>query len=114
MIGGKKQDGSWKIDSRFNLDELNRRIDRIARYKDRIHLSCKDAIEFLSAHRFAKKCLTYLDPPYYQAGRRLYLNAYKPNDHLSLSEYIQKLKSSWIISYDDVPEILSLYKGFRI
>lgn len=113
IIGGAKQRGRWKIDARFNRLELRRRIERIGSFRDRIHLSCEDAIEFLSKRRFKSTSLIYLDPPYYRAGRRLYLNAYKPNDHAAVSEYILGLKSHWIVSYDDVPEIQELYKNIR-
>ncbi len=113
MIGGRKQDGPWKIDARFNRSELRRRIERISSFRDRIHLSCEDAIQFLRNHKFPRKSLIYLDPPYYRAGRRLYLNAYKPDDHAAVSEYILGLRSPWIVSYDDVPEIRGLYKNVR-
>lgn len=113
MIGGRKQGGQWKIDARFNRSELRTRIERIGSFRNRIHLSCEDAIEFLRSRRFKSTSLIYLDPPYYRTGRRLYLNAYKPGNHAALSEYILGLKSHWIVSYDDVPEIQELYKNVR-
>ncbi len=113
MIGGKEQSGMWKIDARFNLIELRHRIERIDSFRGRIHLSCEDAIKFLRNNKFTKRSLIYLDPPYYRAGRRLYLNAYKPGDHAGISKYILRLKSHWIVSYDDVPEIQELYNNVR-
>jgi len=113
MIGGRKQCGRWKIDARFNRSELRRRIERIGNFGDRIHISCEDAIEFLRNHNFAETNLIYLDPPYYRSGRRLYLNAYTPNDHAAVSEYILRLRCPWIVSYDDVPEIRGLYTNVR-
>jgi len=113
MIGGREQRGPWKLDARFNRMDLRRRIERIGKFGSRIHLYCEDAIEFLRKRRFSSKYLIYLDPPYYNAGRRLYLNAYKPDDHAAVSEYIQDLRSPWIVSYDNVPEIRKLYKNVR-
>jgi DNA adenine methylase len=113
MIGGRKQRGPWKIDARFNRRDLRRRIERISIFKDRIHLSCADAIEFLRSHRFSKRSLIYLDPPYYRPSGHLYLSGYKPRDHIAVSEYIRELRSPWIISYDDVPEIRGLYKNVK-
>jgi DNA adenine methylase len=113
MIGGKKQGGPWKMDARFNRLELRRRIERIGVYRNRIHLSCQDAMEFLHDHRFTRTSLIYFDPPYYRAGRCLYFNAYKPEDHAAVSEYILGLKSPWIVSYDDVPQIQALYNKVR-
>ena len=46
VIGGKKQAGKWKLDCRFAKDELIRRIRRISRYRNRIHLYRQDAIDF--------------------------------------------------------------------
>ena len=113
MIGGRKQSGTWKINARFNRLELRRRIERISSLKTRIHLTCEDAEEFLRGHRFTKTSLIYLDPPYYRAGMRLYLNSYKPSDHAAVSKCILRLKSPWIVSYDDVPEIRGLYKNVK-
>src|ERR1700722_10504273 len=47
VIGGLSQDGPYKIDCRFNREDLTRRIRRVAKYRGRIHLSNMDAIEFM-------------------------------------------------------------------
>ena len=113
MIGGRKQKGPYRIDARFNRPELRRRIERIGCFRDRINLSCEDGMEFLSKNRYTNKCLVYLDPPYYRSGKRLYLNAYCPEDHADVSDTVLKLSCPWIVSYDDVPEIRDLYKSVR-
>jgi DNA adenine methylase len=113
MIGGKEQKGDWKIDARFNRSELIRRIRRIAKYKRKIHLSRKDAVKFLTKATFSKNCLVYLDPPYFHAGRELYLNAYEPKDHKKVRDCTERLRRPWIISYDDVLEIRKLYAAHR-
>ena len=46
VIGGYDQTGNYKIDARFNKDDLIKRIQRIADYADRIHLSNEDAAKF--------------------------------------------------------------------
>jgi DNA adenine methylase len=113
MIGGKAQTGPWKIDARFNASELQRRIERIGKFKNRIHLYKEDAIAFLKTRRWPKRTLKYLDPPYYGAGKRLYLNSYVPRDHAEVSRYITRLESPWIVSYDDVLHIRRLYREVR-
>ncbi len=100
MIGGREQRGTWKLDARFNRLELQRRIERIGKFRNRIHLSCQDAIKFLDSHKFSRTSLIYLDPPYYKAGMRLYLNAYKPGDHAAVSEFAKGLELPWIVSYE--------------
>jgi len=113
MIGGKEQRGAWRIDARFNITELQRRIKRIGEFKNRIHLYREDAIVFLKGQRWPKRTLKYLDPPYFGAGNRLYLNSYNARDHLGVSKYIMRLESPWIVSYDDVAQIRKLYCEVR-
>ncbi|CBE67512.1 MAG: DNA adenine methylase [Candidatus Methylomirabilis oxygeniifera] len=113
MIGGKAQEGTWKLDARFNKPELLRRIKRIGSYKKRVHLSQLDAIDFLNHTKPSRDSLVYLDPPYYNAGAKLYLNAYGPGDHAAVRNAVRQLDAPWIISYDDVPEIRTLYRPVR-
>ena len=73
-IGGYDQRGEWKLDARFNRDDLVARIRRIASYRDRIKVMRLNARELLrKLPRSHKRLLVYLDPPYYEKGRRLYL-----------------------------------------
>lgn len=116
VIGGKKQNGTWKLDARYNKQNLISRIHRIARYESRIHLYNLDAVDLLNqlVPRLPKSTLIYLDPPYYVKGRYLlYTNFYKTTDHEIVANCIKSIKNPWIVSYDNVPEILDLYKGFR-
>lgn len=109
-IGGLEQTGIWKIDARFNKDELISRIEKISYFRDRIKVYNLDAIDVLRMLSQTHNCLFYLDPPYYVGGRKLYLNYYKHEDHVILSRYIQnELNSPWVLSYDNVPEIGELY-----
>jgi DNA adenine methylase len=115
-IGGKNQRGKWKIDARYNPAELERRIRKIAAYRDRIALSNLDAIDFLDqvkALPTKAKPFVYLDPPYYAKGQRLYLNYYEPEDHRRLAVYVKKASFPWVMSYDNVPEVRKLYGGLR-
>lgn len=115
-IGGKNQSGKWKLDARYMKDDLIKRITLIARYKKRISLFNMDAIEFLLRimPSLPHKSLIYLDPPYYIKGKGLYENYYKHEDHLQISEFIRRIiNQKWIISYDNVPQILEFYKTYR-
>lgn len=113
MIGGKAQCGDWRLDARFNRSELRRRVRRIAANGDRIHLSNRDAGDFVREHIPSRNKLMYLDPPYYRAGQRLYLNAYRPEDHAQVRDKVLELRCNWVVSYDDVPEIRDLYIAQR-
>lgn len=115
MIGGTKQTGNWKIDARFNREELARRIRKIALFKDRIELSKLDALKFLdhigADTASAARTFVYLDPPYYKKGSQLYLNFYEPEDHARVASVLLKERRFlWAMSYDNVPEIRKLYR----
>ncbi len=112
VIGGKHQNGQWKIDARYNKQNLISRISRIAQMKDFIHLYNLDAVDFLCLcdSQLPSKSFIYLDPPYFVKGQELYLNFYDEGNHRQLSEYVLgSLSRPWMVSYDDVPEIKALY-----
>jgi Site-specific DNA methylase len=117
IIGGRDQTGPWKIDARYNAKELVRRIDAIARMRDRIKLTRQDALKFLKAgiSRWPKETLIYLDPPYYVKGRDLYYDFYEHKDHKRIADFINgsAIQQKWIVSYDNVEPIRELYLSSR-
>ena len=114
IIGGRNQTGPWKIDARFNREELIFRIESIAKMRDRIRLTRMNALKFLAskAEDWSDKTLIYLDPPYYEKGRDLYYDFYKTEDHKKIQLLLTKTlaKKRWIVSYDNVAPIRELYK----
>jgi DNA adenine methylase len=116
IIGGKKQDGPWKIDARFNKKELVERILKIAQYRSRVTLYNLDAEQLLSRldRVLPGRSLIYLDPPYYVKGAGLYEDHYEHADHQRVAALVQNdLRHHWIVSYDNRPEIRKLYSGRR-
>jgi DNA adenine methylase len=115
IIGGRDQTGPWKIDARFNRDELIYRIESIAKMKRRINLTRMDALDFLmtGVGEWPAKTLIYLDPPYYVKGRDLYYDFYQHDDHEALSRFVvgKLVRQRWIVSYDNTSTIRRLYKG---
>lgn len=114
VIGGRGQTGKWKIDARFNKPDLISRIEKIASLRDRIELTNLDAIKFIeiNAKRLENKTLLYIDPPYFDKGRFLYYDAYRPKDHAIVAESVSKLEGlNWVVSYDDVRPIHDLYSA---
>jgi len=116
VIGGLNQNSEYKIDCRFNKSDLIRKIQRIGSRRDQIQLSNLDAAEFLSRiiPTTHKNTLVNLDPPYYGKGRDLYTNFYQPSDHALLAKAVAKIKRRWIVTYDDVPEIRTLYAKYPV
>jgi len=115
IIGGLEQKGKWKINSRYNKKDLIEKIRKIASYRDKIKLYNQDAIKFLknTSKKLPEKTLIYLDPPYYVKGKDLYMNHYGPKDHKEVAIGIKKVKQNWVITYDNVPPIEQLYKGYK-
>ena len=114
-IGGRHQKGDWGIDARFNREGLVKKIERIARYRSRLHVSQLDAEEFLSnvVAPATRATLTYLDPPYYVKGQCLYANHYEPADHRRLADVLRcGTVTYWIVSYDNVAAVRRLYRRF--
>jgi len=115
IIGGRAQTGAWKIDARYNAEELIGRIQSIAKMRSRISLTKQDALKFLTTgvKRWRKDTLIYLDPPYYEKGRDLYYDFYNHEDHAKVAAFVKASisKQSWIVSYDNAAPIKSLYRG---
>jgi len=116
VIGGKNQDGNFKIDARFRKDELIRRIELIADHRSRISLYRLDAVELLNqvVPRLPDNTLIYLDPPYYIKGGDLYEHHYKHDDHAAVAAAAALIRQHCMVSYDDVPQIRELYQNFQL
>jgi DNA adenine methylase len=114
IIGGEDQTGEWAIDARYNKMALIKRIERIARYRERISLTQLDARAFLVrvVRKLPEQSLTYLDPPYFVKGQRLYANYYRPEDHANIAKSLASTNRHWIVSYDNAPEIQVLYGDY--
>lgn len=114
VIGGKNQDGAWKLGARFNKTDLIARIDRVARYHSDIQLYNLDAVNFITdiLPTLPSKSLVYLDPPYYVKGKGLYQNHYLHDDHMVIANKVKnEIVLPWIVSYDHAPEITKMYEG---
>ena len=111
VIGGLQQTGAYKVDARFNKEQLIERIKLIGQHKKKFILHNEDAICLLHRYRnIARKNLVYLDPPYYVKGRELYVNSFNDENHLALSQIVQKRDDmNWVITYDNHSFIQELY-----
>ena len=115
-IGGYDQTGNYKIDARFNRDDLIRRIIRIGAYADRIDTSGYDGLRLLKtlAEDRARngRSVVYLDPPYCDKSWELYLNHFTDEQHEALAIFLREgVEFTWILTYDNVSTIRQLYRG---
>jgi DNA adenine methylase len=114
VIGGRNQKGKYKLDCRFNKDNLLLRIRRIAKYRNCIHLDNQDAVDFMAqCEKNLPEELFFCIAPYFSKGSSLYANYYEKEDHKSLAKTILSLKRPWILTYDDAEEIKKLYSSRR-
>lgn len=111
-IGGKSQRSDYKIDCRFNKKSLVEKIKVISKFSSQITVHFGDAIDFLrenSEQISTGFSFTYIDPPYYQQGKKLYRHFYVDSDHVNLANFIRAQGYPWLLSYDDHPRIRDLY-----
>lgn len=114
-IGGYSQTAKFKIDARFNKEDLIRKIRIIASRKRDIVLSNYDGIEFIkSLNRKRSNIFIYLDPPYVEKGHFLYMNCFKKADHIELAKFVSKIKKPWMVSYDLNDLILKCYSRWNM
>lgn len=109
-IGGKQQLGEWKIDARYNKQNLIEKIKLIGLYGDRITVLNDDGVDVIERHVKDPKSFFYVDPPYFVKGADLYLNAFKLRNHRKLAASLNKYNNAkWLLSYDNEKDILDLY-----
>lgn len=116
VIGGKMQNGPWRMDTRFNKANLVKRISAIGKRRSQIYVHNLDALDFIKQTDkiVGPNSLIYLDPPYWVKGKvLLYTNGYQEDDHRRLAKCMEAYKYKWIVSYDYVTPILELYRPFR-
>lgn len=115
-IGGRNQTGKYKIDARFNKNELISKIKKIGEYSDRIEFFNLDANDFLlnvTCQYPDEEIFLNIDPPYVKKGPLLYENSFKEEDHAQLANIIQMLRYNWIVTYDKCDFIERLFLEFR-
>jgi DNA adenine methylase len=78
-------------------------------------LFCVDFTQIIEEPSVHESVLLYLDPPYYEADqKRAYKNHFTPEDHQRLCALLQKTPYTFLLSYDDIPAIRSMYAWANI
>lgn len=113
-IGGFQQKSEYKINCRFNVEMLTKRLDKIASFGDKVkfieNITWEETFEkALAVGHKSKDLFFYLDPPFYKKADKLYRYFFEDNDHQQLRDEILKIKQPWLLSYDPAKEIVDKY-----
>lgn len=117
-IGGFSQNGTYKLDCRFNKIEMIKKIKQISLFKERIELYNCDASQLITQHlRDRLQTLFFnIDPPYVKKGSSLYTNYFVEEDHKELEKTITRYlgETCWIVTYDECELIRNIYKKYHM
>ncbi|MCA1282185.1 DNA adenine methylase [Saccharopolyspora sp. 7B] len=112
-IGGVKQLGNYKIDARFNRDQLADRIASIGNLRYRIKVQNVDGISVAQKYISDDSAFVYIDPPYVDMGGSLYLNSFTHRDHADLATALgNQPDGNWVVTYDPSDFIRNLYSQY--
>ncbi|WP_060628889.1 DNA adenine methylase [Paenibacillus peoriae] len=101
--------------SRWNPEDLCKRINTIHAMSDRFTVHNQDAIEFIEEYYWYDNATLLIDAPYVKQGKNLYLHYYEEEDHLKLQLLLEGLYQEFpcadlIVTYDNDPLIEEIYK----
>ena len=116
VIGGKNQNGKYKLDCRFSKSDIINKILEISKHKKQIKLFNMDAEQFIKRSiSKTKNSFTFFDPPYYTKGPGLDTNVDNHDDHSRLSKTIKDYMKDkkWILTYDIHKSIEKMYEEYR-
>nr|WP_285631672.1 DNA adenine methylase [Actinoallomurus iriomotensis] len=125
-IGGRAQTSTYKIDCRYGIAGLERRIRAVGDLADTGRLldvwNCDWRDSLCRARQFGgltpDEIVVYLDPPYVEKAPELYEWSFESNQHEALATALADADGfQWLLSYDDSPVIRNLYAdraGYRL
>lgn len=110
VIGGRSQSAKDKIDARFNRGRLRQLLTELHQMRGSIEVRNQDGGELIEEFSPDAGSFIYADPPYYDKGQSLYLNAFKHEDHESLARILnENSDANWILTYDNVQAIVDMF-----
>ncbi|SKO14020.1 Site-specific DNA methylase [Mycobacteroides abscessus subsp. bolletii] len=117
-LGGRAQTSPNKINCRYGINRLERRIRAVGDLANSGHLldvwHCDWRTSLRRSPGFGgltpNEIVVYLDPPYVKKAPKLYEWSFDSNEHRALADVLTgSSEFRWLLSYDDVPSIRSLY-----
>jgi len=114
-IGGVAQNGNYKIDARYNREQLADRVISIGDLANRIEVSNIDGMAVIRRYMRQRSAFIYIDPPYVDMGGSLYLNAFTHRDHADLATLLGNGRdANWVLTYDPSDFIRKQYRGHDV
>jgi DNA adenine methylase len=117
-IGGRNQKGTYKVDCRFNKDDISGRIELAASFRERVEVLNEDGGKLIIrlSEESERDDFFNIDPPYVVKGNRLYTNYFKDQDHRDLGRIIEEQLGGipWIVTYDDCELVRNIYHGYTM
>lgn len=107
--------GGWEqkkrtLDVRFNREKLVRRVMTLHGLRDQVvRVGNESWRQFCATTGRRSGAYLYLDPPYYHKAEQLYGHLLDHKGHTEMRDYLSNLNRPWVLSYDDAPEVRSLY-----
>jgi len=115
-LGGESQASAYKIDCRWSPAAVCKKINALHAFltsRTLVENGCT-CVDFQTVIENTRPSLLYLDPPYYVKGNDLYQCGFTEADHTRLAATLQNVDHAWVLSYDQCPEIRSLYQYAQI
>lgn len=119
-IGGRNQASAHKIDCRFGVDGLSRRIRAVGdladagRLLDVWHADWRSTLARIRGGvdgLTPSEVVVYCDPPYVEKAPQLYEWSFHSDEHAALAQVLRDEQAyRWILSYDDNPVARALYE----
>lgn len=113
-LGGKK--GKIKeLLTRWNPDDLIKRITKIHQLSDKIEITQENAVELIEEAYWYDNSTIFVDPPYVNKGKNLYHCFYTEKDHRELSQLLDSLHFGFsgadiVLTYDYSEWLENLYE----
>ena len=113
-IGGRSQKNRT-LGVRFNREALAKRILELAEFSHRVIAVDGDHWSpFMTRLMGDRSTVFYFDPPFYHKAEGLYTHHFDENEHRQLRDTLRRCSTPWLLSYDDAPEVRSLYGGLDL
>ena len=113
-LGGKNQVSKYKIDCRWSPESMCKKIMKAHELLSKFKVQCSSYNYEKILEDVTSNTVIYLDPPYYVRGDQLYQEKFSVEEHENLSQQLKELKCNWFLSYDNCPEIRTLYSWANI